>query len=182
VLLTSAVDMLNKSKPAAVHFGGHSVDVQLKPGTPGNVAIAVVRTPGWQCSVDGAKADKPKSLSGMMTVAVDADAKEVSCFYRPVGGKMGLALGIVAVLGLALVIGVLEFLRRRRHRGMIVLVGTTLGGARATPRARGPGQYPGAIRLGPPTPLRFLAAGATGTSRLISSRRGLASPCSAMSG
>ena len=112
--LKSAVDKLNQSKPAAVHFGGHSVDVQLKPGTPGNVAIAVVRTPGWQCSVDGAKASKPKSLSGMMTVAVGADSKEVSCFYRPVGGKLGMGLGIVAVLGLAFMIGLFELLRRRR--------------------------------------------------------------------
>jgi hypothetical protein len=33
----------------------------------------------------------------MMTIAVDADAKEVSCFYRPAGGKMGLAPVLVAV-------------------------------------------------------------------------------------
>jgi hypothetical protein len=113
--LDSAVDKLNQSKPAALHFGDHSVDGQLKPGTPGNVVIAVVRTPGRQCSVDGAKSSKPKSLSGMMTIDVDADAKEVSCFYRPVGGKMGLALELVAVLGLALMIAAFELLRRRRE-------------------------------------------------------------------
>jgi hypothetical protein len=57
--LDSAVDKLNQSKPAAAHFGGHSVDVQLKPGTPGNVVIAVDRTPGWQRSVDARRAASP---------------------------------------------------------------------------------------------------------------------------
>ena len=115
--LKSAVDKLNQSKPAAVHFGGHSIDINLAPGPARTVVIAVGRTPGWQCSVDGAKAGKPKSLSGMMTVAADADAKEVACFYRPVGGKLGLALGFVAVLALAFMIGLFELLRSRRPGG-----------------------------------------------------------------
>lgn len=113
-LLKSAVDKLNQSKPAAAHFGGHSVDVQLKPGTPGNVVIAVGRTPGWQCSVDGRKPGSPEALGGMMTVAVGVDARDVSCVYRPVGGKLGLALGVAAALGLAFLITALELLRRRK--------------------------------------------------------------------
>lgn len=114
--LASAVATLKQSKPAGIEVGGHSIDVKLTPGTAHTVVLAVLRSPGWQCSVDGGTARKPISVAGMIGMPVDAKATEVSCSYRPAGLRMGLALGLATLLGLLFVVGALEFLRRRRTR------------------------------------------------------------------
>jgi hypothetical protein len=49
-----------------------------------------------------------------MAVKVAGDASEVSCSYRPAGMRMGLAGGLAALVGLLVVVGALELLRRRR--------------------------------------------------------------------
>lgn len=112
--LTAAVDRLRNSAPAAVDVGGHSVDVQLDPGTAGAVVIGVVRVPGWQCAVDDRPARTPSVRGGLIAVGVDREARKVSCAYTPPGARAGLALGAAALLGLAGVAGLLMLQRRRR--------------------------------------------------------------------
>ncbi|MGW6282959.1 YfhO family protein [Kribbella sp. NPDC055071] len=116
VKLESAVANLNANKPAAVHVGGHSLDVQLKPGTDaGAVVISVIRIDGWRCSVDGSAATKPSTRAGLMAVPIKAGAHNVSCDYRPIGVRMGAAIGAAALLGVLLLAGGLILTRRRRR-------------------------------------------------------------------
>jgi hypothetical protein len=107
------VGKLNASKPAAVSVGGHSIDIRLTSGTPGAVVIGVIRIDGWRCSVDGGAAASPSTRAGLMAVPIRAGASEVSCVYRPVGGRMGLAVGATALLSLLLLAGALVLIRRR---------------------------------------------------------------------
>ena len=48
-----------------------------------------------------------------MAVPVGAGASDVSCVYRPVGTRMGLAVGAIALMGLVLIAGALLLMRRR---------------------------------------------------------------------
>lgn len=111
--LASAVQQLKDSRPAATAVGGHSIDVRLKPGAAATVVVGTVRIDGWRCSVDGKAAKTPSTRAGLLAVPVTAGASEVSCTYRPVGARFGLAVGAAALLGLAL-IGVALTVRRRR--------------------------------------------------------------------
>lgn len=104
---------LNASKPAAVSVGGHSLDIRLTPGAAGTVVIGVIRIQGWRCSVDGGAARSPSVRAGLMAVPVGAGASDVSCVYRPVGTRMGLAVGAIALMGLVLIAGALLLMRRR---------------------------------------------------------------------
>ncbi|MGY4766827.1 YfhO family protein [Kribbella sp. CWNU-51] len=121
-LLTAAVGRLNASKPAAVSVGGHSLDIRLNPGAAGTVVIGVIRIQGWRCSVDGGAARSPSVRAGLMAVPVGAGASDVSCVYRPVGTRMGLAVGAIALMGLVLIAGAL-LLTRRRAGGRIAAHG-----------------------------------------------------------
>lgn len=120
--LTAAVGRLNASKPAAVSVGGHSLDIGLTPGAAGTVVIGVIRIQGWRCSVDGGAARSPSVRAGLMAVPVGAGASDVSCVYRPVGTRMGLAVGAIALMGLVLIAGAL-LLTRRRAGGRIAAHG-----------------------------------------------------------
>lgn len=115
-LLTAAVGRLMENKPAAVSVGGHSIDIRLTPGAAGSVVIGAIRIPGWRCSVDGRAAISPSERAGLMAVSAPAGASEVSCVYRPVGARMGLAVGATALLGLVLLAGALVLMGRRRVR------------------------------------------------------------------
>jgi uncharacterized membrane protein YfhO len=113
--LDAAVANLNANKPASVHVGGHSLDVHLKPGTAaGAVVMSVIRIDGWRCSVDGAAATQVSTRAGLMAVPIRAGARDVSCDYRPIGLRMGMAIGAAALLGVLLLAGWLILTRRRR--------------------------------------------------------------------
>jgi len=112
-LLTAAVGRLTVSNPASVSVGGHSIDVRLDRGSGGALVIGVIRIAGWQCSVDGSAARTPSTRAGLMAVPIPAGASQVSCVYRPVGARMGLAVGATALLGLVLIAGALVLTRRR---------------------------------------------------------------------
>jgi hypothetical protein len=77
------------------------------------VVIGVIRIQGWRCSVDGGAARSPSVRAGLMAVPVGAGASDVSCVYRPVGTRMGLAVGAIALMGLVLIAGALLLMRRR---------------------------------------------------------------------
>jgi hypothetical protein len=111
--LETAVATLGASKASAVSVGGHSIHVRLQPGEAAAVVIAVIRIDGWRCSVDGKAGRSPSARGGLLAVATPAGASEVSCAYRPVGTRMGLAVGAMALLGLILVAAALVMLRRR---------------------------------------------------------------------
>jgi hypothetical protein len=113
-LLTAAVGRLSDNKPAAVSVGGHSIDIRLTPGAAGSVVIGAIRIDGWRCSVDGRASIAPSTRAGLLAVPVNAGASEVSCVYRPVGARMGLAVGATALLGLVLLAGALTLMARRR--------------------------------------------------------------------
>ncbi len=113
--LDQAIARLEQSRPAAVHVGGHSVDVKLTPDRQARVVIGVVPTPGWRCQVDGQAARKPTEVGGLMAVAVGPRATEVSCTYRPAGLRLGLLVGATALLSL-LAAAALLMLRERRNR------------------------------------------------------------------
>ncbi|MFD7157767.1 YfhO family protein [Kribbella sp. NPDC059898] len=110
--LDAAVAKLSASKASAVDVGGHSIHVRLQPGDAAAVVIAVVRIDGWRCSVDGKAGRNPGTRGGLLAVAAPAGASEVSCAYRPVGARMGLAIGGLALLGLLAIAGVLALRRR----------------------------------------------------------------------
>ncbi|MGZ0147347.1 YfhO family protein [Kribbella sp. WER1] len=114
--LDAAVTQLGAHQASAVSVGGHSVHVRLQPGEAAAVVIAVVRIDGWRCSVDGKASRNPGTRGGLIAVAAPAGASEVSCSYRPVGARMGLAVGAVALLGL---LAVAFVLRRRTRTGSL---------------------------------------------------------------
>ncbi|GAA0592943.1 YfhO family protein [Kribbella sandramycini] len=110
--LRAAVGVLKASEPPVVRVGGHSIDVELKPGTRGQVVMGVVRTPGWRCQVDDQSPRKPTQLAGLMAVGVNRTDSKVSCTYRAAGLPLGLAVG-AGSLGLLLVLlAALAFGRR----------------------------------------------------------------------
>ncbi|MEV4261432.1 YfhO family protein [Kribbella sp. NPDC049584] len=111
--LEAAAAQFGASKVSAVTVGGHSIHVRLHPGEAAAVVIAVVRIDGWRCSVDGKASRNPSARGGLIAVAAPAGASDVSCAYRLVGTRMGLAVGAVALLGLMLVAAALLVLRRR---------------------------------------------------------------------
>ncbi|WP_344157718.1 YfhO family protein [Kribbella yunnanensis] len=111
--LDKAIARLGQSQPAAVHVGGHSIDVKLTPGTTGRVVMGVVPTPGWRCQVDDQTARKPTQVGGLMAVSVGPRDTEVTCAYRPAGLRLGLLMGAAALLAL-LGIAALLMLRERR--------------------------------------------------------------------
>jgi hypothetical protein len=111
--LDAAVAQLRASKVSAVTVGGHTIQARLRPGEAAAVVIAVVRIDGWRCSVDGKAGRTPSTRGGLLAVATPAGASDVSCTYRPVGSRLGLAVGAVALLGLVLLGLGLVALRRR---------------------------------------------------------------------
>ncbi|MER7244982.1 YfhO family protein [Kribbella sp. NPDC000426] len=114
--LDAAVAQLSASKASEVSVGGHSIHVRLQPGDAATVVIAVIRIDGWRCSVDGKPGRNPSTRGGLVAVAAPAGTSEVSCSYRPVGARTGLAIGAIALLGLLAVAGVLLVVRRRPRR------------------------------------------------------------------
>ncbi|GAA0626269.1 YfhO family protein [Kribbella sandramycini] len=119
--LKAAVDQLRQNKPASVDVGGHDVTADFEPGTARTLVISTINTAGWECSVDGGAATAPGTLSGMISVPVDANARSVACTYVPRGLSDGLliaaaALGLlVASAGLLLIGRALARWRRRRR-------------------------------------------------------------------
>jgi hypothetical protein len=114
--LSSAIDRLNRNRPAAVEVGGHGVDIRLTPGTAGTVVLGVVRIPGWQCTVDDGPARRPGEVGGLMAIPVHGTTTRVSCDYRPLGARAGLAVGAAALIALAGVAALLAGYRRRERR------------------------------------------------------------------
>jgi uncharacterized membrane protein YfhO len=102
--LAAAVQRLHETQPGRVTVGGHSIDIRLTRGVAGVVVIGVIRIDGWRCSVNGRAAAVPRTLAGLIAVPVDAGASSVSCSYRPVGLRTGLAVGAVALLGMLLLL------------------------------------------------------------------------------
>lgn len=111
--LAKAVAANRAAGATDVKAGGHSIDATLKPGSTGLAVVAVPRTEGWRCSVDGGKAQDASEFGGLVAVQLPGPSQKIHCGFRPPGLDLGLAAAGGSILitgGLALV----SLLRRRR--------------------------------------------------------------------
>jgi uncharacterized membrane protein YfhO len=110
--LAKAVRDLRLSGATDVEAGGHSISATLRPGSTGYAVVAVPKLSGWQCSVDGGKAQTPRDYGGLIAVQLPDSADRIDCTYTPPGLRRGLALaGAAALITLGIVL--IGALRRR---------------------------------------------------------------------
>jgi len=90
------------------------VRLDARLSRPGLVVLNDTLAPGWSVRVDGRPARAIRVNDVMRGVAVPAGAHEVEWRYRVPGLRAGVALSVVAALGL-LVLGAIRVRQRRRH-------------------------------------------------------------------
>ncbi|MET9324175.1 YfhO family protein [Streptomyces sp. NPDC003038] len=117
--LDRAVRHMQATGPQRVSASGHGIDAVFKPGTKGTAVVSVPATPGWRCSVDGARATTPRTLGGLIAVHLGDGASSLSCTFRPPGLRLGLTASAAATAALLLVAGggALGAHRRGRRSG-----------------------------------------------------------------
>ena len=111
--LAKAVRDLRLSGATDVEAGGHSISAMLRPGSRGYAVVAVPKLPGWQCSIDGGKAQTPRDYGGLIAVQLPESADRIDCTYTPPGLRRGLALAAVAAV---ITLGLVLFGRLRRAK------------------------------------------------------------------
>ncbi len=109
--LGKAVRNLRLSGATDVQAGGHSISATLRPGSTGYAVVAVPKLPGWECSVDGGKAQTPRDHGGLVAVQLPDSADRIDCAYTPPGLRRGLALAAAAAV---ITLGLVLFGRLRR--------------------------------------------------------------------
>jgi uncharacterized membrane protein YfhO len=85
-----------KTDAISVQASGHTIRATLPKGSTGSAIIAIPNAPGWMCSKEKSKTEKPKSFMGLMQIPLDKNTQVISCNYQPPGWWEGLLLGFMA--------------------------------------------------------------------------------------
>ncbi|WP_333771672.1 YfhO family protein [Streptomyces sp. IBSBF 2435] len=99
--LDAAVRQLTATGATAVHVDGHTLTAQLPPGSTGTAVVAVPRISGWRCAAGDASAKSAQKYLGLIAVPLDGRATSISCTFAPPGLRLGGAVGVAALTGLA---------------------------------------------------------------------------------
>jgi uncharacterized membrane protein YfhO len=78
------------------------VVVDVRPSKPGYVVLSDTFYPGWRATIDGRPTRIYRANSLVRAVAVDAGDNQVEFVYDPATPKVGAALSVVTLAGLAL--------------------------------------------------------------------------------
>ena len=76
--------------------------MDVRPSKPGYLVLSDTFYPGWRATIDGRPTRIYRANSLVRAVAVDSGDHEVEFVYDPATPKVGAALSVVTLAGLAL--------------------------------------------------------------------------------